>query len=55
MRLGALVVSAVVVVVVAQGPPDDFQDYQDYAYENQDNLYADYAARQESKDRYVPT
>ena len=33
---------------------EDYPEYQDYAdpYQ-QDNLYADYAARQEMKDRYV--
>jgi len=41
----------VVAAVLAQG--DDYPDYQDYADygsgEQQDNLYADYAARQEVK------
>jgi hypothetical protein len=36
------------------GQQDDYPEYQDYADSyQQDNLYADYAARQEMKDRYV--
>ena len=57
MRVFSLVVSSYVMLsslAAAQGGYDDYADYQEYQdyngdYGQQDNLYHDYAERQQSK------
>jgi hypothetical protein len=55
MKLIRSVVVTLLGLSTCRGQQEDYPEYDSYAdaYQ-QDNLYADYAARQEMKDRYVP-
>jgi hypothetical protein len=54
MKLIRSVIVTLLSLSTCRGQQEDYPDYQDYADSyQQDNLYADYAARQEIKDRYV--